>query len=184
MSYTDLTSAFEYKQILPWTRMDALAENDSFEHFPSGTKTFFYQSSLPAGWTKETGIDDRAVRVVSGAGGGTGGSAGLSTTVTLAHTHGGGSHSHAGYDHQHDLDYTSSSSFNMSPSQTCFVSSGALRSQTGTGIGNVLHTYPHNRSAVDGSADSSSSDTLGTTNSQLSNIAFAYCDVLIASKDA
>lgn len=39
-----------------------------------GTKTLFYQAAAPTGWTQDTSINDRVLRVVSGSGGGTGGS--------------------------------------------------------------------------------------------------------------
>lgn len=41
---------------------------------PSGTKMLFAQASAPTGWTQDTTIDDKMLRVVSGSGGGTGGS--------------------------------------------------------------------------------------------------------------
>ena len=48
--------------------------------FPSGTKMIFNQASAPTGWTKVTsGVDNKALRVVSGSGGGTGGSVGFTT---------------------------------------------------------------------------------------------------------
>lgn len=39
-----------------------------------GTKTLFYQSAAPTGWTQDVAVNDRVLRVVSGTGGGTGGS--------------------------------------------------------------------------------------------------------------
>jgi hypothetical protein len=35
--------------------------------FPSGTRMLFQQTAAPTGWTKDTTIDDKALRVVSGA---------------------------------------------------------------------------------------------------------------------
>ena len=47
---------------------------------PSGTKMLFNQSAAPTGWTKQTSVDNAALRVVSGdTGGGTGGSIAFST---------------------------------------------------------------------------------------------------------
>lgn len=37
--------------------------------FPSGTRLLFQQSTPPAGWTKDTSIDNKALRVTSGAAG-------------------------------------------------------------------------------------------------------------------
>lgn len=65
----------------------------------SGTKMLFLNSSAPTGWTQDTTINDRVIRVVSSAGGGVGGSwtlSGLSASVgnttlslsqTPSHTH-------------------------------------------------------------------------------------------------
>lgn len=48
--------------------------------FPSGTKMLFNQAAAPTGWTKQTSVDNAALRVVSGkTGGGTGGSLAFST---------------------------------------------------------------------------------------------------------
>lgn len=59
--------------------------------FPTGTKLLFHQAAAPTGWTKQTTVNDAALRVVSGTtGGGTGGSVAFSTlfaagkTVTLS----------------------------------------------------------------------------------------------------
>lgn len=48
--------------------------------FPAGTKLLFHQAAAPTGWTKQTTVNDAALRVVSGTtGGGTGGSLAFST---------------------------------------------------------------------------------------------------------
>ena len=59
--------------------------------FPAGTRLLFHQAAAPTGWTKQTTVNDAALRVVSGTtGGGTGGSVAFSTlfaagkTVTLS----------------------------------------------------------------------------------------------------
>ena len=62
-----------------------------------GTKTLFYQAAAPTGWTQDTGVNDRVLRVVSGTGAGTGGSwtisgitvdgHALDVTQIPAHTH-------------------------------------------------------------------------------------------------
>lgn len=63
--------------------------------FPSGTRLVFCQASAPSGWTKYTGHNDKALRVVNGTSGGTGGGsisftqAFTSRTVPLVdHSHG------------------------------------------------------------------------------------------------
>lgn len=48
--------------------------------FPKGTRLLFHQAAAPTGWTKQTTINDAALRVVSGTtGGDTGGSLAFST---------------------------------------------------------------------------------------------------------
>lgn len=48
--------------------------------FPAGTRLLFHQAAAPTGWTKQTTVNDAALRVVSGTtGGGTGGSVAFST---------------------------------------------------------------------------------------------------------
>jgi hypothetical protein len=58
--------------------------------FPTGTRLVFAQASAPTGWVQDTsaGINDRAIRVVSTAGGGTGGTIPFSTlfSATSAYT--------------------------------------------------------------------------------------------------
>lgn len=67
---------------------------------PSGTKMLFYQAAAPTGWTKLTGVGNRAVKIVEDATGGTvGGTVNFSdvfknltsssTTVTISGTTGG-----------------------------------------------------------------------------------------------
>jgi hypothetical protein len=46
---------------------------------PAGTAMLFYQAAAPTGWTQYTGVNDRALRVVSGSGGGSGGTTAYST---------------------------------------------------------------------------------------------------------
>lgn len=42
------------------------AESTVFDRFPSGTRMLFQQTAAPTGWTKDTGNNDKALRVVSG----------------------------------------------------------------------------------------------------------------------
>ena len=79
---------------------DQLARSVTF--FPSGTKLVFYQAAPPPGWTQDAAHNDKALRVVSGAGGGNGGTHGLSTPPSINHSHTGPSHTHTGPSHAHD----------------------------------------------------------------------------------
>lgn len=49
--------------------------------FPTGTVLLFYQAAAPLGWTKLTTQNDKAIRVVSGAGGVAGGTNAFSTVM-------------------------------------------------------------------------------------------------------
>jgi hypothetical protein len=65
----------------------------------------FYQAAAPTGWTKVTTHNDKALRVVNGAGGGAGGTNAFSTVLINAISVGGatlseamlGSHTHGNY---------------------------------------------------------------------------------------
>ena len=46
-------------------------KNVNIQAFPSGTQLLFYQANAPTGWTKVTGIGNRAVKIVEDATGGT-----------------------------------------------------------------------------------------------------------------
>lgn len=63
-------------------------------HAPTGTKVLFYQAAAPAGWVKDTDLNDRAVIVTSGTGGTTGGSWSISGLASVGHTHNISSHKH------------------------------------------------------------------------------------------
>ena len=53
--------------------------NSFYGIIPQGSDTLFYQAAAPTGWTKLTGLNDYALRVVSGSGGSTGGSTAFSS---------------------------------------------------------------------------------------------------------
>lgn len=55
------------------------AENSVPTIIPVGTVMLFYQAAAPTGWTQVTSVNDRVLRIVSGAGAGTGGSVAFST---------------------------------------------------------------------------------------------------------
>jgi len=181
MAYLDLTGTFDYKDLLPWTKLAQLAENDAYDVFRSGTVHIFYQASAPTGYTKITGSDDHAIRIVSSSGGSTGGSANLSGTVSLAHTHTIDSHDHSEGAHGHSLNSTNASS--KAIIDYGFVSSNFLFTKTGTIGGSAFINYA-TRNMDDNTATVTGASTGGTTASALTNIQFAYADVILASKDA
>lgn len=63
-----------------------IAAASTGELFPAGTKVVFAQASAPTGWTQDS-TNDRALRVVSSAGGGSGGTHSLTSPPSTAHTH-------------------------------------------------------------------------------------------------
>jgi len=61
--------------------------------FPSGTKMVFCQASAPPGWTQDTSINDKVLRVVNGEGGGMN-SAGSHSHTVNSHRHSTPNHTH------------------------------------------------------------------------------------------
>ena len=65
---------------------DLLDPNNKIDSFywmyPAGTKKLFFQATAPTGWTQDTTYGDRALRVVSGAGGGVGGNTTFVTALS------------------------------------------------------------------------------------------------------
>ena len=84
---------------------DAIVDVDSRTGiFQSGVKMIFCLATAPGGWTQDTSVDDKVLRVVSGVGGGTGGSwdhaTGLGMNNQGSHSHtitSGGTHDHSGH---------------------------------------------------------------------------------------
>jgi hypothetical protein len=70
--------------------------------FPAGTRMVFDQDTPPAGWTRDTAIDDRVVRIVGGART-HGGSWTISGLTSPAHQHDMGNHTHNGPLHTHNI---------------------------------------------------------------------------------
>jgi hypothetical protein len=52
---------------------------------PAGTRLLFPQATAPTGWTQDASLNDRVLRVVSGAGGGTGGNWAISGVTVQGH---------------------------------------------------------------------------------------------------
>lgn len=69
-----------------WTSWLSVATG-SISSFPAGTRMLFQQSTAPTGWTKDTTVNDKALRVVSGAVG-SGGSVAFSTVFGRTATDG------------------------------------------------------------------------------------------------
>lgn len=69
------------------TSLAALSSQLNVAPFPAGTRMLFQQSTAPTGWTKDVSLNDRALRVVSGAVG-YGGSVSFSTLFSRTATDG------------------------------------------------------------------------------------------------
>lgn len=146
---------------------------------PAGTKIVFYQTSAPTGWTA-VALNDKFLRVVTA--GGTGGSTGgtVAASTSLSHSHTVASHTHTTPNHQHILDHIDS------PYETSY---GGNRTTSARSSGDYLGEekninagsswYILNRTENSGSGTSGASSP--GTDSQLG--AFAYADVIVASKD-
>lgn len=147
---------------------------------PSGTVMVFYQASAPTGWTA-VAANDKFLRVVTA--GGTGGTTGgtVAASTSLAHTHTVASHTHT-IAHTHDLDETD-------PGGGYAADTGApIGRDTGAGSPQQLYqivaggsTVRFIRSLTGASSAANSGAATPATDSQLG--AFAYADVIIATKD-
>lgn len=115
--------------------------------FASGTKWPFVQAAAPTGWTQVTSVNDKALRVVSGAGGGTGGSNTIGGVTIGSHVLTTGEMPN----HSHGLWYTTLSAgsmgaidvvnqiFNADPGGTRVVVNVA----TAGGGGGHSHSFSH-----------------------------------------
>ena len=134
--------------------------------FPSGTKMLFAQASAPTGWTKQTGFDNRALRLVSGGSGGQGGgSTTFSTAFNSSRNTNGGSVSN------HTL------TISQIPSHNHTVFAG-----TGGGAQSVRHWSNTNANQTSGNTGGGGSHNHGFTNPSF-NLNVSYVDVIYASKD-
>jgi hypothetical protein len=143
---------------------------------PSGTVMMFFQAAAPTGFTQITTQNDKALRVVSGAGGGTGGSVAFTTafasqtpsgTVTVTGSAGATtltipqmpSHTH-----------TAGNSTPRSSGPAPVRSTAATGIATGGTGGGGSHDHPLTISS-------------STFSGNAINLAVQYIDVIIASKD-
>ena len=61
------------------TFSDTTQLNSKYGIVPQSSVSVFYQSAAPTGWSQSTAHNDKALRVVSGAGGGSGGTSSFTT---------------------------------------------------------------------------------------------------------
>lgn len=150
---------------------------------PAGSVTVWYQAAAPVGWTKINTQDDKALRVVSGAGGGTGGSKGLSTAFVLAHTHTVAAHHHA-IPHKHLLPISDvgGGGYRLATDGS-WGQGNASRNETFGGVVAGASSGSSNYMYSETTDTANSSDASPATDSQLADVTLAYIDVILASKD-
>jgi len=166
------------------------------QSFPRGTTLLFYQAAAPIGWTKITTQNDKAIRVVSGAGGVTGGTNAFSsvmaqtvvgsTTLSSAQIPG---HSHPVFlndpGHTHGVSWTAGT----------LVFAGAGGNGAGAGATGVPSLSISIAANVTGITVRDTSGGGGTANQTATNaggggshnhaitMAIQYIDVILASKN-
>lgn len=164
------------------TRVDALETL-----IPTGTVMVFYQAAAPTGWTQVTTQNDKALRVVSSAGGGSGGTNAMS--AGLSHSHTVASHTHT-ISHEHTTPLGS-----VGPSGGANVNKWVPNTPNdwGASISDIsINVVDISRGATIGTQTISFMKTRGmdtansgsaspTTDSQAPT--FQYADVIIASKN-
>lgn len=191
MGYLNLVGSFIYKEPVFRSKLDALAENDAqlkTDSWAQNTKTLFFQATVPSGWTQDVSQNNKALRVVGSiGGGGSGGSQALSSTVTLGHTHsmttasdGGHTHAYANHTHNGGTPLTSR------PSTNVFVNNGGFFYLYQEGGGSASVTELQGVLATPGALTLSTiaAHSHGALASSLTDFVFAYCDVIVGTKDA
>lgn len=152
----------------------------------SGTKMVFYQASAPTGWTA-VAVNDKFLRVVTagGTGGTTGGTVAASTSLAHSHTvnshtHGMSSHTHTGPAHTHTVPRDSWGTANTNVVARLDVSNVSANPNAQAGGDN---TSGSSGTGDTGSPSTNTSEaTAPGTDSHFAG-AFAYSDVVIATKD-
>lgn len=177
-TYTDHSATFTNKKKLTFTQMNDLAQNDLFDRIEADTVMVFGQASTPAGWTKQTTQNDKALRIVSGSGGGSGGSVLISAGITLAHDHTVDNHNHS-MDHSHVLDFDVIADIDLTQGRIGFRVGFVGIGLRASGSSSVRE--------VDNDTEVLSINTDNNnpgTDSQLTTITLAYFDVVQGKKDA
>lgn len=191
MGYLNLVGSFVYKEPVFRSKLDALAENDAqlkTDGWAQSTKTLFYQSAVPLGWTQDVSQNDKLIRLVGSiGGGGSGGSQALSSTISLQHSHtladpDDGAHTHAFSNHTHNGGVATT---NLRVGSN-FIGdvSGFMRYYAAGGLGFA--------SQIKSILASPGAITLGTEpdhnhgapSTELTDFVFAYCDVIVGTKNA
>jgi hypothetical protein len=134
---------------------------------PSGTIMSFFQATAPVGWTQVTAHNNKALRIVSGAGGGSGGSVAFTTAFASQVVTGA-------------IGNTTLSSAQIpshTHSYTIFpTSGGGAVSSAGSAVSGAI------TNTTDGGTGGGGSHTHSFTGAPI-NLAVQYIDMILASKD-
>lgn len=141
---------------------------------PVGTVMSFFQASAPTGWTQLTTHNNKAMRIVSGAGGGSGGSVAFTTAFApqaVTGTVGGTSltkaqippHTHTGGNDRTVFHGDTAANLFASGTNVSTVTGDGQSGGLGTGGVAAAHTHTYTGTAID--------------------LAVQYIDMILASKD-
>lgn len=195
-AYTDLTAGvFAFKKLVSKQRLNNLAKNDAYlnYHIPEiGTRTFFMNATPPLNWVKLTTQNDRALRVVSGGSGGTagGGAQSISSPIPIAHTHAINSESHThSILHTHVIDTRTEANAGNDKLIAGLIKYALLQFESGS---NYVGRAGNNGSTLLGMGQDFTNATAitnsyahthgGVSSSALTNITFAYLDMIYCEK--
>jgi len=187
--YTDMSAVWVFKILVSKQRLNKMAANDDYILFhtvEAGSKTFFSMASPPTGWTKLLTQNDKALRVVTGTSGGTtGGSQSISGVVSLAHTHtiSSVSHNHAEPSHTHNLQTYSETNAGALRNPIAYVTTGGTHPEEQSGASRTIIPILKTSSTNFSNSPVDNHNHGGTTGSLLTDITFAYQDVLWCQKD-
>jgi len=191
--FQDLTATIQYKHLVSKQRLDTFGQNDEYIKYhlmPAGSILPFYQSTTPLLWSLLSAQHDKVLRLTVGAGGGSGGSQLISTPIVLAHTHPISTfvHNHSYPSHTHDFDTVSQASGSLltgissGQSNNVAVEAGSRTrggSINGAGTSKIL---TKTSVGAAGTTTDASHNHGGTTSSALSNVTFAYANVILCQK--
>lgn len=189
---TQITAVTDLRTLVPlWSLGDPSANGgnnqlatkhyvDTVSPVPSGSVALFFQAAAPTGWTQVVTHNDKALRIVSGAGGGAHGSTAMSTVFGAGLTTGShaltiaelAAHTHTTGPHTHTLN----------GGDFIGLSQGALNGNVDFGVGNKYSTVlPQTDSGGGGGVSSSTGGGAGHTHTL--NMDLQYIDVILCSRN-
>jgi hypothetical protein len=143
----------------------------------TGQVSTFLQATPPAGWTQQVSYNDRAMRIVNGAGAGTGGSFAFSSGISLSHSHNVNNHTHS--ISSDGSESTGSASANIGNMWAFGSPQGSGSGDYGPSIAAFSHVHSgpsHAHGGATGGASPGTDTSLGT-------YVFQYVDIIAATKN-